>query len=405
MSGSYPGIVLARIAPLLALKGKLTQRDSGGLLTRKLLVIAQFTISIILIIGTIGINKQINYAIHSDLGYNKSEIVMVSMPEKLEPLKLETLKNQIAQSPDVENITACFASPGAGWNEWGTSLKFNNSSETEEFSIHAKMGDINYLKTFNLSLIAGRNFYEKDSVDEILVNAILAKKLNLSSPEELLGKSLEVSGGYIKGTIVGVVSDFHDQDFHESINPIFIAPKNGYNELAIKINMKNSVEVLQHIENEWSQAFPNFIFEYDFLEDRVAELYESEQRFLALTKLFSGLAIFIGCLGIYGLILFFVIHKTKEIGIRKVLGGSVLHIIRLVTKGFLRLIIIAGVIASPVAWYFMNSWLQNYNYKTEISLWIFVLAIAIVTFITLLTISYQAIKAALANPVESLRSE
>jgi ABC-type antimicrobial peptide transport system permease subunit len=331
---------------------------------------------------------------------------MLSLPSKLEPVKMKSLKSRISALSGVEKVTACYASPGAGNSQWGTSVTFNNKPEAEEFNIQAKLADKNYLNTFNLKLIAGRNFYEKESVDEVVVNATFAKKVGVHSPEELLGKSINLSKGYIQGTIVGVIDDFYDQDFHNNINAIFIAPENdSYNELAIKINMNNVKSTLAYIEEQWIATFPNFIFEYDFLNDRVAKLYESEQRFLSLTKLFSALAIFIGCLGIYGLILFFVVQKTKEIGIRKVLGGSIFHILSLVTQDFLKLIAIAGLVASPLAWYFMNQWLQDYTYKTQLSWWIFALAIVIVVVITLLTISYQSIKAAIANPIKSLRTE
>jgi putative ABC transport system permease protein len=406
LSGSYPGVVLARIAPLLALKGKVTQQDAGGLVTRKVLVVTQFIISIILIIGTIGINKQINYAIHSDLGYDKSQMIMLPISGPREISKLQSLKNQLTQLAGVEKVSLCFASPGAGDSDWGTNIRYNNNSESEDFPIQAKLADKDYLNTFNLHLVAGRNFYEKDTVDEILVNETFAKKLNLKSTDEVLGKAIDISGGTVKGTIVGVVKDFYDRDFHESINAIFIAPRTDfYNEIALKINMIDASTLLSQIEKEWSNTFPAYIFEYDFLDDRVAKLYESEQRFLSLTQLFSAIAIFIGSLGIYGLILFFVVQKTKEIGIRKVLGGSVLHILTLVTQDFLKLLIIAGVIASPLAWFFINRWLENFIYKTEISWWIFAVAIVGVALVTLLTISYQALKAALANPVDSLRNE
>lgn len=169
--------------------------------------------------------------------------------------------------------------------------------------------------------------------------------------------------------------------------------------------MASAKNALQHIENEWSAAFPDYVFEYDFLDDRVAELYQTEQRFLSLIGIFSGLAIFIGCLGIYGLILFFVVQKTKEIGIRKVLGAGITNLVGLVMQDFLKLILIAGIIATPIAWYFMNQWLENFEYRTSLNWWIFVLAVGIIMAITLLTISYQAIKAAIANPVKSLRIE
>jgi ABC-type antimicrobial peptide transport system permease subunit len=406
LAGSYPGILLARITPILALKRKLNQKDSGGYLTRKVLVAMQFAISILLIIGAIVISKQIKFAINSDLGFDKSSVVMVGMPEKLESIKLKSIKERIASFSGVEKITACFASPGAGANQWGTSVNYNNNPEDEEFSIQAKIADKDYLNTFGLRLLAGRNFFEKDSVDEVLVNETFVRKIGTSSLDEVLGKPLTLSGGFIKANIVGVIADFHDRDFHQNINPIFIAPEPGnYSELAIKINMGQAKESLQHIENEWTALFPNHIFEYDFLDDRVAELYETEQRFLSLIKIFSGMAIFIGSLGIYGLILFFVVQKTKEIGIRKVLGSSVLGILWLITQDFLKLILIGGVIASPLAWYFMGNWLENFTYRTEISWWVYGVAIGSLLLITLFTVSYQALKAARANPVKSLRNE
>lgn len=406
LSGSYPGVLLARIAPVLALKRKVSQKDAGGYFTRKALVVTQFVISIVLIIGSIIVGKQLKYAITSDLGFEKDGIVMVEIPDEIEPVKLKGLKERIGQNSGVEEITACFASPGAGDNSWGTSVVYNNRPEAEEFNLQVKAGDKNYLTAFNLQLLAGRNFYEKDTVDEVLVNHNFVRKVGLSNPNDIIGKQVNINGGLMRGNIVGVVADFHDENFRENISPIFITPHPElYSELAIKINLDTAKNTLQHIENEWSAVFTDYIFEYSFLDDRVAELYETEQRFLALIGVFSGLAIFIGCLGIYGLILFFVIQKTKEIGIRKVLGGTVSHVVGMVMQDFFKLIAIAGVIATPIAWYFMNRWLENFQYRTAMSWWIFVLAVAIVMVITLLTISYQAIKAAVANPVKSLRTE
>ncbi|MAU71498.1 MAG: hypothetical protein CML04_05315 [Pseudozobellia sp.] len=406
LAGSYPGVLLARIAPVLALKRKLSQKDAGGYLTRKTLVVTQFVISIVLIIGSIVVGKQLRYAVSSDLGFEKDGIVMVEIPDDIEPIQLNGLKERISQNSSVQKITACFASPGAGYNNWGTSVKFNNKPESEDFNLQVKAGDKDYLDAFGLAIIAGRTFYEKDSVDEILVNQDFVTKVGLNDPNEVLGKQVNINGGLAKGSIVGVVADFHDSDFSENISPIFIAPiPNLYTELAIKINLKNANSALSHIEKEWTAVFPDYIFEYDFLDDRVAELYETEQRFLSLVGIFSGIAIFIGCLGIYGLILFFVVQKTKEIGIRKVLGGSIKHIVGLVMQDFFKLIAIAGIIATPIAWYFMNRWLENFEYKTAINWWIFVLAVGIVMAITFVTISYQALKAATTNPVKSLRTE
>ncbi len=405
-AGSYPGILLARILPTLALKGKLTEKDTGGKLTRKILVTTQFVISIVLIVATVVIGKQINYAVNADLGFTKDAIVMVDIPEDLEHIKIEGLKERISQLGGVENITACLASPGAGYNNWGTGIKYHNRPEYEEFGISAKMADKDYINTFGLELVAGRNFYVSDSITEVVVNEKVAQKLGLASSEELVGKQVELSGGFIKATITGVIANFHDQNFHQDISPVFIAPQtNAYSEFAIKINGKNASNTLAAIEQRWKEVFPKYIYEFSFLDQRVAEQYQEEQRFLSLSTLFSGLAIFISCLGLYGLISFFVAQKTKEIGIRKVLGGKISDILLLFTQDFFKLIFIAGVVASPLAWYFMNNWLENYQYRITIDWWVFAMAIGGITIITLITISYQAVKAATANPIKSLRTE
>ncbi|WP_299533491.1 ABC transporter permease [Ulvibacterium sp.] len=404
VSGSYPGVLLARIVPVLALKGKLDQRDAGGQVTRKVLVTVQFAISIALIVATLVIAKQINYAVNADLGFDKEAILMVDIPEELETERLNGLKERILGISGVTKITACLSSPGAAKNDWGTSIRYHNRAENEEFSIQAKLADKDYLNVFGLELIAGRNFYASDSIQEVVVNQTLAKKLGLASVEELLGKKLTVSG--TNASIVGVVADFHDKNFHEAISPIFIAPnKDAYSELAIKINGQNVKSTLDAITERWQAVFPKYIYDYRFMDDRVAEQYESEQRLLALSKVFSVLAIFICCLGLYGIISFFVAQRTREIGIRRVLGGTIGHILGLFTIDFFKLILIAGLIASPLTWYFMNNWLEGFLYKTVLSWWVFAAAIGGVVLITLATIGYRIIKAANANPVRSLRTE
>ncbi|GAA4275099.1 ABC transporter permease [Aquimarina gracilis] len=405
-AGSYPGVLLARILPTLALKGKLKQSDTGGHLTRRVLVTAQFVISIILIVATIVVGKQINYAVNADLGFDKDAIVMLSIPRDTKLVKIEGLRDRFTNLAGVKNATACITSPGGSFNNWGTNIKYDHRPESEEFSISAKLADENYINTFDLQLIAGRNFIVSDSITEVVVNERLAEKLGLASPQELIGKYLELNGGRIKATISGVVANFHDQNFESGISPVFIAPRNqNYYEYGIKINPRNTSATLAQIEKLWKEVFPKFIYDFNFLDQRVALQYEEEQRFLSLSKLFSGLAIFISCLGLYGLISFFVAQKTKEIGIRKVLGGKVSDILLLFTQDFFKLILIAGTIASPVAWYFMNNWLENYQYRITIDWWVFAVAIVGITIITIATISYQAIRAAIANPVKSLRAE
>lgn len=406
LAGFYPGLVLGRIAPVLAIKRQLSQKTTGGLRMRQVLVTVQFVISMALIASTLVVAKQINYAVHSDLGYNTS-VVMVPIADETEPARLEALRERLEASTAIESASNCLSSPGAPDNTWGTSVRYDNRPEAEEFSIQVKMADQAYLETFDLELVAGRNFFiKRDTVDEGLVNRAFGTLLGISDPEDLLGKEVQVGTSYMKARIVGVIEDFHDQDFKARINPVFIAPvPETYGEIALKVAPGRIPDALAHVEKEWKAVFPNNTYRYTFLDERVAEQYQSEQEFLALGKVFSLLAILIGCLGIYGLVSFFVVQKTKEIGIRKVLGGNASDIIRLFTKDFLKLILLAGLIAVPVAWYAMDRWLRGYEYRTPLEWWVFTAAVGGVLLLTMAIIIYKAARAARANPVNSLRTE
>jgi len=402
LAGSYPGVLIARIAPVLALKGKLNQKDTGGTFTRKILVVTQFSISIILIVATVVISKQITYAVNGDLGFEKESIVMLGIPPHENDEILTTLKERLKNITGVQQVSNCFGSPGAAENNWGSTVRYNNRPEQEEFSATIKAGDVDFLKLFNIPLVAGRSFFKDNKTTEIMVNEMFAKKLGVNSVEEVLGKPIRLQGH--KTTIVGVFKNFHNQKFTNEIAPAIIIPNNDwYKEIAVKLNYANTKKVLTQIDAIWSETFNNYIFDYQFLDERVAEQYKTEQRYLSLSKLFSGLAILIGCLGIYGLILFFVNQRIKEIGVRKVLGSSVRNILTLFSLDFVKLILIAGAIATPIAWYIMEQWLQGYAYRTEIQWWHFIIAIVSIMLITLITISYQTIKA--ANPIKSLRTE
>ena len=266
-----------------------------------------------------------------------------------------------------------------------------------------KPGDIDYLKTFDLKLVAGRNFFKSDSVNEYVVNETFAKKLNMK-PAELIGKFITVYD--LKAPIVGVVKDFHDKSFYEDIHPIFISnQKKEFQAYAVKINLDNTKTTLEALDKIWSKTYPEQIFSYQFLDEQIAQFYTTESTLLSLIEAFSLLAIFINCLGLYGLMKFMAVQKTKEIGIRKVLGSSVAQIVWIFEKEFSILIIISFLIASPIAWYSMNNWLQDFKYRIDISPSIFIVAILFTTFFAIITVSYQAIRAAMANPVKSLRTE
>jgi ABC-type antimicrobial peptide transport system permease subunit len=356
-------------------------------------------------IGMIVIVMQMKYAKQSDLGFNKNGIVMIPIGSDPEKETTKTLKNQLARIPGVENVSVCFTSPSSG-SSWNTSFKYDNRSEDETFKISARGADADYIPTFDLKLVAGRNIFPSDTAKEFVVNETLAKKLNLTSAEQLLGKHLSTNGGTINGSIVGVVKDFHDQSFHEDINAVFITTHAPiYSNYAVKLSLTNMKNILAQLEKTWSRMHPDKIYEYKFLDEEIASFYESEELMLKLIQAFSIIAIFIGCLGLYGLVSFMAAQKTKEIGIRKVLGGSISHILWIFGREFFRLIVFAFLIAAPVAWWVMNGWLQDFKYRIDISPWIFILSIMISIIIAVITVSYRSVRAALANPVKSLRSE
>ena len=401
-SGSYPGLILSGFQPIAALKGKLSHQRIGGFNLRRSLIVTQFMISQILMIGLIVIMYQMRYAKQSNMGFDKDAMVMVPVGSHDE--KTKTLNNQLSQLPGVEKISLCFSAPAAN-SHWRTSFALDGG-EQEAFSINFRGADDQYLSTFNLSLVAGRNLLPADSVREFLVNETFVKKLNLNSPEEIIGRMLLTNGGDWLAPIVGVVKDFHDESFHEEISPIFISTDNeGYNLYAIKIKAADMKSTLSSIEKAWNTMYPDQLYEYNFLDDEIAEFYQTEETLINLIQAFSFIAIFIGCMGLYGLVSFMATQKNKEIGIRKVLGGSVSQILWIFGKEFSQLIMIAFLLAAPIGWWLMNRWLQDFQYKITINVWVFVIAISVTALIALLTVCYRSLRAALVNPVNSLRSE
>jgi putative ABC transport system permease protein len=405
LAGSYPALVLARFQPISALKGKLSQQSVGGFNTRRTLIVMQFAISQVLIIGTIVTMDQLQFIRQSSLGFEKDAIVMIGLGTDRDRAKMTSTKNEVLQIGGVEQASLCFAAP-ASQNEWGNSIRFDNSQEEVNFRTSIKSADADYISTFGLELVAGKNVSPSDSVREMLVNETLLKKLNIQSPEDAIGRMITANGGSMKAPIVGVLRDFHDKSFHEAISPVLITTySDDYYNLAVKLSGTSVTSALKAIQNLWTERYPDQLFEYYFVDDSIAQFYDSEQTILNATQLFSFIAIFIGCLGLYGLVSFMATQKTKEIGIRKVLGGNLGHVLWIFGKEFGRLIMIAFLIAAPIGWWVMDGWLQDFEYKIEISVWTFLLAVGCTILIAAFTIGYRAIKTANLNPVNSLRSE
>ncbi len=405
LAGCYPGLIMAGFQPVVALKGKLSQQTVGGFNTRRTLIVSQFAISQVLIIGMVVIMNQMRYARQQDLGFDKEAIVMVPTGIDSVLSNRTSLKNEIARLPGVENVSLCFTAPASD-DGWGNSIRFDNDTEEVNFATSIKAADADYVSTFDLQIVAGRNLTPSDTVREMMVNEALLRKLNISA-EDALGKTIHANGGRMNGPIVGVIADFHDKSFHEDINAVLLTTySDAYTRYAIKLSgTKNLQSTLQGIEKMWTQQYSDQLFEFEFLDDSIAQFYNEEQTMLNVIQVFSGIAIFIGCLGLYGLVSFMVTHKTKEIGIRKVLGGSVAHILWIFGKEFAGLIFIAFLVAAPIGWWLMNDWLQGFKYKMPINAWTFVLAIGCSLLIAALTVGYKVLKTAYVNPVNSLRSE
>jgi predicted permease len=401
LSGAYPGVVLAGFQPVRALKGKLTQSHIHGLSLRRGLVVTQFAISQLLIIGTVVIANQMRYAQQADMGFEKEAIVMLPVPEK-EKAKINTLGPRLSQIAGVQKVTFCNDAPASEITP-STGIQFDARAEIEKFEISLKAGDHQYVPTFGLQILEGRNLQPSDTIREYLLNETAVKRLSVSV-EDVIGKTATINGR--KGSVVGVVKDFHNKSFHEAIDPVYITTlSDNYGQCAVKINIANLRPTLASLEKTWKEIYPDYVYEYDFLDDRIAGFYTLDTLMLRLIRVFVSIAVIIGCLGLYGLISYMAAQKTREVGVRKVLGASVRSILWLFGKEFTLLLITAFAVAAPVAWWVMNNWLENFAYRIEIGVGVFILAISITFLVALITVGYQSIKTALINPVNCLRDE
>ncbi len=403
ISGSYPAFVLSSLKPVSVLKGSLKWR-SGGSWFRRGLVIVQFALSIFLIVSALVVYKQISFIRHRDLGYVSENVIGFSMGGELYH-KYQTFKTELAANKNIIGITRASTPPV--WRESsaaGRDVIWEGKTADHTFPSIQVMGvDTDYLKTFGLRTVAGRFFSEElDREEEVsfILNESAVKAMGIESP---VGKRFSIWD--YNGTIVGIVNDFHFSSLHNEIQPLAMIQGWGFDNIFIRMKSDNIPETIGFIERKLNEIIPGYTLEFRFLDDMIENLYRTEKRTGSIIKYITILAIFISCLGLFGLASFTAEQRTKEIGIRKVLGSSVLGIIMMLSKEFARWVIIANVIAWPVAWYVSSNWLQNFAYRTSIGPQIYLISGLLALVIALITVSFQAFKAARVNPVESLRYE
>ncbi len=413
LSGLYPALFLSSFQPSKVLKG-LLKVGNGNVSFRKVLVVTQFAITIVLLISTAIVFQQLHYMQNTSLGFDKEHVVTLGYNNGLDNA-YESFRTALLRDPHIRQVTRSSRIPsgrllddkGAASTETGDSLRPVNAT------IKYVAVDQDFVSTYSIPIVAGRNFSRDYATDTtaFLLNVAATQALGIRHPQDIVGKNFRY--GKVLGKVIGVMADINFESLHQAIVPlILILPDNkdaanAFGRISIKIagNKDNITAALAHLEKTWKTYLPEVPFDYTFLDEKFQQLYVSEQRQGTLFTAFSGIAVFIACLGLLGLSSFSISQRIKEIGIRKVLGASTTGLVRLLSVDFLRLIILAALIAFPIAWFAMHSWLSDFAYRISIQWWVFGLAGLLAAVVALVTISLQALKAALSNPVRSLRSE
>lgn len=408
LAGSYPAFVLSGFQSVTILRGRWTgaiQNKLGvGISLRQSLVVGQFVIAQVLAICTLIGIKQIRYFYEQDLGFDKKAVVTVAMPDRGNAVLRERFRQQLRQHPEIKDVAFGLTTPSSNRNWWWEPVRHHNLPNGE-YTFRFQYVDTNYFSFFKIPLLAGRSWSRADTNTVAIINEKAARDLGFQVPERAIGERINLYGN-TPFTIMGVVKDYHSQSLRSAIVPhVFLYADWNFQTASIRIDPGQSTKALAHIERYWKTLFPNYFFNPTFLEQELRSFYEDERKLSNFLTLFAFLGIFIGCLGLFGLVSFVVAQRTKEIGVRKVLGATVSNIFTLLANDFLRLVLLASLLASPIAYYLMRHFLQEYEYRVSIDWWVFALAGLLSTGIAVLTISLQTIKAAFVNPARSLRSE
>lgn len=410
LSGAYPALFLSNFQPVKVLKG-LFKAGSSTASFRKVLVVAQFAISIVLIISTVIVFQQLHFMENASLGFDKEHIATMQYNNGLDK-NFESFRTALMQNAHVLDVTRSSRIPsGRLLDEQGAQTESGDSMRPVTADIKYVTVDYDFLKTYGIPIVAGRDYSRAYGTDtnNFLLNVAAAKALGVHDPKELVGKNFSYAN--VKGKVVGIMGNFNFESMHQAIIPlIFTVPTaasagNSYGKISIKLDGSDVPSSVGWLEKTWKRYLPEVPFEYVFLNDRFDKLYRSEQQQGSLFTIFSGIAIFIACLGLFGLSAFTITQRIKEIGVRKVLGASTVSIVRLLSLDFLVLVAIAAAIAFPIAWLAMHKWLGDFAYRIPMQFWVYVAAFILAAGIALITIGFQAVRAALANPVKALRSE
>ncbi len=403
-SGLYPSFLLSRLRPTVAIRGSADQKPGAFLTMRRGLVVVQFAISQVLIISTLAAMWQIQHLHNLPLGYDTEAVVEFAIPERDET-RLETMKDRMLQSTAIQHVTYSNSGASSG-NTWAGNFHYERDGERIENNTQMKLADPDYVETYGMTILAGADFdvIPPDSLTHFVVNEAFVELMGYTSPDEAIGTVVDAWNW--QGTIGGVIRNFNTNSLRQEIEPTLLVPTLRYGQRgAAKINTAQLDGALATIEQAWQDAFPDYVFEYQFLDESIADFYRGEQRMQRLVQVFSFIAILIGCIGLFGLISYTTSQRSKEVGIRKVLGASVTSIVGLFAREFALMVVIGFVLSAPLAYYIMGQWLENYAYRIDLGAGLFIIAFAISLAIALVTVGYKTYQAAMANPVESIRSE